>query len=308
MWKLLLITILTAAGIGQAASSRPTSSPSATHFLPILRQDEQGEDMRTHVRDGAFYANGRRIITVSPYQKIELWDTETGKRLAKMGISAYDHDQNLTEEQYFAADIYLRCVAITPVGTRAFLGGERNTPIVWDVPNKRILDTWGDKKADGNYSAGPHYAVYRLQITPDGKYLLMKTRETVELRSVATGKRLRIFHRKNPDAQPPSVGAVVLSSDGKYLLARVRNKFIVSEVQTGRRIQELSCSQRKDESGIGNIAFSPDGRLVHLGVSLPMFSVRRTVGAKRPLRSDGACTAERSRARDFTSLVQSGGN
>jgi WD40 repeat protein len=216
-------------------TTRPCSSRSQQNKAPT--QLDNGASVSQEAIHGSFvaaglYAGGKRLMLARRNQILELWDLQTGRRLDE--LIGYDND-----------DIYLTCAAITPDGTRAFLGGQKRV-VVWDIVHRRVIEGWGENWGD----------ISSMAMSADGKTLLLgQAGGYAELRSVSTGERTRVIYQsKNMDAAPDSLA---FSANGRYALVGEWGDVTLCEVATGRKLGRFAR-----EPGFGRsstiVAFSPD--------------------------------------------------
>jgi WD40 repeat protein len=231
------------AGIRYAETVFANTNP---HGYPHAKRLD-GRELRTNhtsandvYANGALYAEGKRLMLVTQNQTIDLWDLQTGRRL-----------QTLPNKD--EGDIVLWCCAITPDGTRAFLGGLAAS-IVWDVVHQRVLFDWGGP--NGVLGGGTE----SMAISPDSKSLLMAQYGFAGLRAIATGKLIRVIYRCA--TQDGQIFAVALSSNGKWALVSEANRVALCEVATGRTLRRFELYPEKHAYQIYSVGFSPDSNRV----------------------------------------------
>jgi WD40 repeat protein len=163
---------------------------------------------------------------------LRLWDTATGKEVAKLGR----HTWGLVAGRF------------SPDGKRLYSGGDASVR-VWDVTARKEVVQ----------GPGHHCAVNDLAYSPDGRTLATAGGDSaVQLWDLATGKVIQTL-----DGCEEAVGSLAYSPDGSRLAAGCRDgRFAVWDASNGALIARLPAGQPYHQVVV---AFSPDGKLIASG-------------------------------------------
>ena len=101
----------------------------------------------------ALTGDASRAVTCSDEGDCRVWDLATGRELAR-------YETKLTGKQF--------CVAITPDGRHALVGGEFKAVHVWDAKSGKRLFT---------HTGPPPAVVTRVDVSADGKWMAMLDKE-----------------------------------------------------------------------------------------------------------------------------------
>lgn len=179
----------------------------------------------------AFGPDGKRFATGSYDESIIVWDRDTGRR---------QYTTKLDRPTY--------AIAWSPDGSR-ILTGESINAVLIDALNGRIVSRWREH-AD---------CVDEIAFSPDGRSALIGSRDgTVELREVASGRKLRVL--------PPHSGwvdSVGFAGDGKWVVTTAHNhddnryELMITDAGTGK-LQ----NRREFKSLISNAVCDPSGKWI----------------------------------------------
>jgi RNA polymerase sigma factor (sigma-70 family) len=262
-WLLVLSTVLTAAGWagaralgpqepgGPAAAISSESLPGAEVAAPT--GDVHGDplpagavarlgtlrlrhDHATGVGALAFSADGKLLASAGFDQTLRLWETATGKELARLKHGGMLHT-----------------LAFSPDGkTLAAAGGGDCLVRLWDVAGGKEIKSFAGHRSD----------VLTLAWSGNGKQLTSAGYEpTVRTWDVATGKEIAQVRNIGP------VHAVTLSADGKTLAvtsaARDKEASLIRlwDVPRAKEVSRFAGHQRL----VTALAFRPDGKVLAWG-------------------------------------------
>jgi WD40 repeat protein len=179
--------------------------------------------------------DGRRAISASEDQTLQLWDLETGQTLR-------------TLQGHTSA---VGAVAVTPDGRRAISASEDQTLRLWDLETGQTLRT-----LQGHTSA-----VDAVAVTPDGHRAISASEDqTLRLWDLETGQTLRTLQ-----GHTSAVGTVAVTTDGRRAVSGSADKTA--------RLWDLSAKDpganpvvlRGHEDAVNAVAISPDNHWVVTG-------------------------------------------
>jgi WD40 repeat protein len=131
------------------------------------------------------------------------------------------------------------CVAFSPHGDLALIGGTTNGTQLWNVASGKLLATYGEAKL-----------VKAVLFSPDGQLALTASDKVARLWDVSSGEQTgSLYHSEG-------LRAAAFSPDGHLILVHGHQSLVIWEVSSSRQIATLH-----DESFILGAAFSPDGRI-----------------------------------------------
>jgi hypothetical protein len=206
------------------------------------------------VTHAAFSADAKQVLTVSD-KIVHVWDVRSGSAIARL-----EHPSAVTAAQF------------TPNGTRV-LATVGPSVWTWDVPSGMALGTpfidWAaflqylpslppqsplgflaDIGARDSMHLGWHDSGGSVEISRDGRRLLVSYRQVLRLFDFETGKLIRQW-----PSDPTSMMDHSLSPDGKRLLLVKDGVAKVFETIPGKTEGQLI----EHGNAVGSVAFSPDG-------------------------------------------------
>jgi WD40 repeat protein len=200
--------------------------------------------------DGKFVATaGESLYEAHPEYPIRIWDTATGKE-----VGQYRGHLGPPAAIVFSPDG--KSLASFAVGT---LGNEFRDEIrLWDVTRGKLLRVLSGPQMD---AGNRREARLRLAFSPDGERLAsFGVDKSIRLWESATGNELRSW------PEPVGASALTFSPDGKVLGYGREQTLRLLDVATGRASQ---IEVRDVRFGVEGLQFSPDGKTVILGYSMP---------------------------------------
>ena len=192
----------------------------------------------------AFSPDGKTLASAGQYREVQLWNPETGKRLASM-----EGSKNPASLLAFSPDG--KTLASVGFGTQASVGSRRVT--LWDLTaKKKFLQTIP-------FQLSPMC----LAFSPDGKTLacggLEKKLNKIELWDLAKGKSATLFKSAEGEVDT-GFTSLAYTPDGKTLVTTAFKQITLLSTTTGRPEfrWEYPASDGSNHS-ISTIALSPDG-------------------------------------------------
>jgi WD40 repeat protein len=226
---------------------------------------------RESVRAIALSPDGSQMVTAGDDDTVCLWDVASGRRIHKLpghGTSG-------------------EAVGFTPDGKHFLSWGDDMELRKWAVATGKVvlahlLHPRGVQMPDKRTELRSGPGVERGTFSPDGKMLVLMTRDACHVFDVATGKDL--YQIDNTAGYMPSLA---ISPDGRLLLASafgnyLRSDGIVSPYSMKNNalyLWELSTRQLRkqiplSDGGAGPVAFSADGKLFAAATGEPDRRIR----------------------------------
>ena len=138
------------------------------------------------VQDLVISRDGRFLLTGSPDHTARVFDMATGSESVRMSVEG--------------ADSYIRVVTISPDGSKALAGADHKIVHVWDLKTQREILRL---KHEG--------AIYGLDVSESGRYVLTGDGAHVRLWNLATGEELWKW-------PAPRVGPMTFLPDNRFAL------------------------------------------------------------------------------------------
>jgi RNA polymerase sigma factor (sigma-70 family) len=185
----------------------------------------------------AFSPDGKMVASSEEENWIHVWDTATGRELARLG----------GQQGAFPPRYGIEAVAFSPDGKRLITGDSTSpTIVVWDIATgKEILDLHGHEGR-----------VFCLAYSPDGRRIASGAGDkTIRLWDATTGTEVQQLQ-----GHEAWVRGVAFSPDGT-VLASCGENIRLWEIATGKELHR--CERHIGE--VNSVAFSPDGRLLASG-------------------------------------------
>jgi WD40 repeat protein len=178
------------------------------------------------------------LVTGARGRPIEVWDTETGKRVA----------------QPIIGDAFVQAMTCTPDGRTLATAGDGGIIQLWDLRTGRLRS-----RLDGVAQT-----IWSLRFSPDGRSVLAGGDDTAWLFDVLSGKQ-----RCEPLSHPATVWEARFSPDGSRLLTVCSDEYRHLHAGTAQLWDALSGKPlgpplRHPVAGLA-AAFDPEGRLVATG-------------------------------------------
>ena len=196
----------------------------------------------------AFAPGGLTLAAGTSAGRIELWETNTGRKTRSFGGSAKR----------------INALAFAPDGTSLATGGDDNAVTLWSAAEARPL-----RALTGHVSF-----VEAVEFTSDGRRVISGSRDqTIKVWAVVTGAVLLSL------SYPAPVDTVAVSPDGDTVAAAGRTGGIkLWNLVSGREIGRLGDV----DVPVAALAFSPDGRLLAAaGAGVALWNVAKTAEASR---------------------------
>jgi WD40 repeat protein len=220
-------------------------SGSSDHSLKLW-EVTTGKEIRSfqgheqHVTSVVFSPDGRLALSGSADGTVRLWDVATGRTIRSF---VFDAERRGTSGRYMND---VTSVAFSSDGRSVLAAGANNTPKIWEVAAGTKPRSFKRHQANGGYIP----AIRVANFSKDGRFVLSSKGSGLALWDVATLSEIPRFKQYGI-----WVDKVEFSPDGSQFVIHSGAPDVWSGI-TGRRLSVHSAS--------GNIAFSPDHRLVLL--------------------------------------------
>jgi WD40 repeat protein len=241
-------------GVVISPDGKTLASGSADHTVKLWdvatgRERATFKGHTENVHSVAFSPDGKTLASGSLDETVKLWDVATGQELNTLPC-------------HTSAFIGGPKIAFSPDGKTLASGGgfSETTVTLWDVGT-------GRRRATLQHTEGITSVVF----SPTGRTLASGSWDgTVRLWDVATGQQ-RGALRANPKAWTNSIA---FSPDGKTLACGNadaeldRSEVMLWDLASGQERKRLTLSKYVDESYVGYVTFSPDGKTL-VAIELP---------------------------------------
>jgi WD40 repeat protein/uncharacterized caspase-like protein len=194
-----------------------------------LWNSQNGEEIQTlkkysgEITALAISPDGKFLVTGRTDNTAKLWDIKTGKEIRTFK----GHFQNITSME------------ISPDSKFLVTGSWDRSAIVWDIETGKEIRSFG---------SGINLTDYMdVDISPDGKFLLVETNNYPRLWDIQTGKLIRTFK-----------DFISITSDWKFMLTSDNNISILWDMKTSKEIQTFKGLGIIDSS----ISISNDGKFL----------------------------------------------
>lgn len=183
----------------------------------------------------AFWPDGERIVSVSRDQAIRIWDVETRKLLLALR----------TDEAQPNA------VAVNPSGDVIAVGNGSGSLDVWALTGGTWARLHGSLRRHRS-------AVFSLDFTNDGEWLLTGSEDSVRLWNVRRGLEVRpcLAASDREDQAITTQSARFRHGDRQFAALGLGHKVNIHDLATGEILRSLSGHT----GGLQAVAWSPDGR------------------------------------------------
>ncbi len=172
------------------------------------------------IRSSSFSPDGTRVITVSKYNTVRIWDTASGEPVGEP-LSA-------------------KSVAFNPSGTRVVTVSSGNTVRMWDI-------------SSGEPAGEPlkhEYSIHSISFSPDGTRVVTSSQDnTARIWDTTSGKLIC-----EPLGHEHSVVGASFSPDGTRVVTASKDTALIWDASG-----KFLCKSLRHEHKIREILFSPDG-------------------------------------------------
>ncbi len=211
-----------------------------------------GEEIRTFeghwgsVLSVAFSPDGKYVLSGSSDATMKLWDIKTGE-----DIKTFDF-----EFEGLPVDVGVYSVCFSPDGKYALSGGVEygsgyGEMRLWDIKTGEEIKTFYFEEHPVEVWG------YSVCFSPDGKYALSGSSDTIKIWDIKTGKEIRAFDFEGYSHQ---VDSVSFSPDGKYALSGSGDGTMrLWDIKTGEEIKTFYFEFEGHSGWVPSVAFSPDG-------------------------------------------------
>jgi WD40 repeat protein/serine/threonine protein kinase len=197
-------------------------------------------------------ADGRRVVAGGEDKSVRIWDSATGKKLARLA----GHTGPVL------------CVAVGPDSDIILSGSQDHTLRLWDVEGSELRRFGGGLFFGGNAHAD---AVSAVAFSPDGHQALSASWDkTIRLWDVNNGREVRGF-----EGHQWLIHSVAFSPEGRHFVYGSEDQTLrLCQLEDGQEIRRFEGHG----SWVLSVAFSPDGRQLLSGSSdgtMRLWSVAR---------------------------------
>jgi WD40 repeat protein len=195
----------------------------AGHGEGVAADDEAG-----NVRSAVFSPDGRRIVTASNDRTARIWNSDTGKQLAKLA-----HEEPI------------RTAAFSPDGRRIVTASADQTARIWDADAARPL----------RVLSGHADMVWAASFSPDGRRVLTASFDkTARVWAAESAKQLAVL-----SGHEDAIWSAAWSPDGhRIVTASFDRTARLWDADTATQLAVLAGHR----DGVWSAAWSPDGRRI----------------------------------------------
>jgi WD40 repeat protein len=187
-----------------------------------LYETTTGQKMATFPHDSlinyaVFSPDGKRLATMTNYNKIRIWDTVTGKKIIALPQKDYNMIR-MIDDKYFVFN-YDGSLIITSTS--------KKVAYIWDTVTGQEIVALKHK----NY-------LRDMAFLPNNKHVATVTKKSIYIWDIATGQKHMIL--PNPD----KVGNIALTPDGKRLIGFSTRTLHLWNLGNGKKIATMSGHSR----------------------------------------------------------------
>lgn len=182
--------------------------------------------------NAAFSPDGRYIVTCTNANLAQVWDIATGAELRSFRVTP-------SSRAYAALSPGGRYVLMVSKN----IGSSGNTAYLWDSSTGTELYYFTVSGEAGG-----------VNVSPDGKLMLMGGEKTAQLWDIASGKTVRQFGGSQYGVSPEG-----FSADGQWVITSSEGRIYLWRVDTGEELTHF------DALGITSVAVAPDGSSLLIG-------------------------------------------